>query len=208
MKNKIKERLPPKKERIRFFKNAKKRFDAQKLEAVIITPTITPRAQPILAEATETKIKEIENWLAELKNLQVSENTDLDKEEIVLFLRSLFKELLQGGASDEEIRIVNHQIHVAIQEKRLEIAKLKKEARREQKKLNKKLDLKHFEGSAADKLLELVSQGKVKDVDLITTLLDRIWRKTMRKEPLIGKDFEAIQRAKEFLNKVALKKQK
>ena len=78
----------------------------------------------------------------------------------------------------------------------------KKRAERGQKKLNRGLDLKHYEGSLADKLLDLVSERKKDNLKLITGLLDRIWRKSMNGGILNGKDFEAIEAAKSFLREV------
>jgi len=58
-----------------------------------------------------------------------------------------------------------------------------------------------FDGSLAKNLLESVRE---KNVELVTTTLDRLWRKVMNSESA-GRDFEAIDAAKNFLREVSSK---
>jgi len=57
-----------------------------------------------------------------------------------------------------------------------------------------------FDGSLAENLLDLVRE---KNVELVTTALDRLWRKSMNGGTLMGEDFEAIDAAKKFLREVS-----
>jgi len=167
-------------------------------EKPIFIPTLS-------IEEPTVKINEIDGWIEEIEKLKVNEDTNLDKEETVLILRETFKELTHITSSDKTIRIVSQKIHQVIQQKRNEISKLEKRARKRQKQLNRKIDLKHYEGSAADKLLDLIAERKKENKQLITTLLDRIWRKSMNGGSLNGKYFAAISAAKNFLREVQSK---
>ncbi len=80
--------------------------------------------------------------------------------------------------------------------------KSKRQARKRKKRLNREIDLKHYDGSAADKLLDLIAERKDENRELITILLDRLWRRNMNGGILKGKDFEAIDAAKAFLREV------
>lgn len=195
-------RARDKPDRIDLFKKAKASFDVSG----------KPPPRPILqktptfsTEEISAKIAEIDGWIEELKKVEVNKNTDLEKEETVLFLDTMLKELMQAPASDETIRIVEHRINEAISQKRKEVANLKKEVRRKQKQLNRQLDLKHYDGSLANKMFELIRERNVENVELVKTALDRLWRKTMNGEIQTGKDFEAISAAQDFLREVQSK---
>ncbi len=49
--------------------------------------------------------------------------------------------------------------------------------------------------ATADKLLELISQGKAENVDLIRTLLDELWRQTMNGGVLYDSVIRAAQKS-------------
>ena len=70
------------------------------------------------------------------------------------------------------------------------------------KEAKKRFDAKKSEATIANKLLEMVSQGKAENVDLIKTLLDRLWRQSMNGGTLNGKDFAAIDVAQKFLRRI------
>ncbi len=114
----------------------------------------------------------------------------------------MLKDLKEKTDQDETLKNLKSKFHRAINSKKNEISEFKKQARKRQKQFNGKIDLKHYEGSAADKLLDLVAERKKENKQLITTLLDRIWRKNMNGGTLMGKDFEAISAAKDFLREV------
>jgi len=162
-------------------------------------------AKTLSSEELSAKINEAEEWIEEIKKLEVSENTDIGKEEMVLFLGTILKELKENTDQDETLKNLKGKFHRAINSKKNEISELKKQTRKRQKQLNRKIDLKHYEGSAADKLLDLVAERKKENKQLITTLLDRMWRKSMNGGILAGKDFEAISAAKNFLREVQSK---
>lgn len=169
-------------------------------------PQKKPAIDTILSpEELTAKINEAEEWIEEIKKLEVNENTDIDKEEMVLFLRAIFKELKEKTDQDETLKNVEAEFYRAVRSKKNEVIKLKKQARKKQKQLNRKIDLKHYNGSAADKLLDLIAERKDGNKKLITNLLDRLWRKSMNDEMLMGKDFEAISAAKAFLREVGSK---
>ena len=180
--------------------------------------------EPVIKEnrylkVTFTEIKEIGQWLKELKTLEINKNTDIDNEEIVLLIRNMYRKLTgahpaflkenldgQEPESIQTLRGLGEKIHKIIKEKRNKITELKKQekeetvnlekqARRTQKRLTRQLDLKHFNGSLADKLFDLIAERNVK---LVKIVLDRIWRKKMKN----AKEFEAIQLAQKFLRKL------
>ncbi len=162
-----------KKERIKFIKEAEKK------------------------RALKNLINEIESWLKELQKLKVSESTDIEKEEMVLLLRSMLKEITK--IAPEKSKVLKHKINEAVSKKRKRILALKRAKTKKKKKINKKLDLKHYDGSIADKLLELVSERKKENIELIKNLLDRLWRKRINGETLTGKGFKAMESAQNFL---------
>ena len=162
-------------------------------------------AKILSPEELAVKISEAEEWIEEIKKLEVNENTDINKEEIVLLLRAMLKELKERTNQDETLKNFEVEFHRVVRNKRNEITGLKKQARKKQKRLNREIDLKHYEGSVADKLLDLIAERKKENRKLITTLLDRIWRKSMNGGMLNGKDLEAIEAAKDFLRKVGSK---
>ena len=190
-------------ERIRLIKKAEAGLKKRKFKQ---EPSYSDSFTAFPAEDINSKINDLEAWLEEVRKLKVNENTDIEKEETVLLLRTMFKELIKTSVADETVRVTGHKINEVIQQKRKEIAKLKKEIRKQKKKqqkqLNRELDLKHYEGSIAEKLLELVNERKSENKKLVTTLLDRLWRKSMSGGTLSGKDFEAISAAKDFLRTI------
>jgi len=151
------------------------------------------------------KIDEIELWIEELRKFEVKKNTDIDKEETVLLLRTMFKELKEKAEQSKTLKNLEGKFHRVINSKKNEITKLKKQVRKKQKQLNREIDLKHYDGSIADKLLDLIGERKKENKQLIATLLDRIWRRSMNGGILVGKDFEAIEAAKNFLREVQSK---
>ena len=159
-------------------------------------------AKILSSEELAAKISEAKEWIEEIKKLEVNENTDIDKEEMVLLLRTMLKELKEKTNQDETLKNFEDEFHRVVKSKRNEVTKLKKQAAKRQKQLNRKIDLKHYDGSVADKLLDLIAERKSENRKLITTLLDRLWRKSMNGETLMGKDFEAISAAKDFLREV------
>ncbi len=196
-------------------KKGEKDFEAElaKLELFIVRGLKKEKVyqeKPLIAkilspEELAVKISEAEEWIEEIKKLEVNENTDINKEEIVLLLRAMLKELKERTNQDETLKNFEVEFHRVVRNKRNEITGLKKQARKKQKRLNREIDLKHYEGSVADKLLDLIAERKKENRKLITTLLDRIWRKSMNGGMLNGKDLEAIEAAKDFLRKVGSK---
>jgi len=64
--------------------------------------------------------------------------------------------------------------------KRLELLKqAKKRFNAKKSKAKATIKKKDCSDAIADKLLELISQGKAENVDLIKTLLDELWRQTI-----------------------------
>ena len=192
-------------ERIRLIKEAETRLKIRKLKQKLADSN-SDLSPVFSSKDVNSKIADLEAWLEQLRKLKVNENTDIEKEEITLLIRTMLKELMRTSVPDKTVRIINHRVNEVIQQKRKEIANLKrqirKQRRKEQKQLNRELDLKHYEGSIAEKLLELVSERKVENKPLIITLLDRLWRKSMSGGMLSGKDFEAISAAKDFLRTI------
>ncbi len=149
----------------------------------------------------EEQFLEIKNWLVELDKIEVNEQTDINQEEIVIILQKMFSEIKTETTLSLSLK---NNFEKIIQRKKQVINILQKKKRKKQKQLNKKLDLKHFEGSLADKIFELTREKNPENIELIKTALDRLWRMNSLK----GKDFDAIKTAQAFLREMNNKEQK
>jgi len=103
---------------------------------------------------------------------------------------------------DKTLKNPRDEVHRAVKSERNDETDSKKRARKMKKQPNPKTDLKYCEDSTADRLSDLVAEGKDENKELITSFLDILWRRRIDCKTLTGKDFKAMEAAKGFLRKM------
>ena len=116
--------------------------------------SVNKKESPILIS------EEIESWFEEFKEIPITEEADFEKHEITQLIFSLIEK-------SEEKLLALKKFQNILNEKKEQQKKLIKEIRKKKKKLNKNLDLKHYDGSIADKLLDLVLERKKGNIEAV-----------------------------------------